>query len=327
MGEIEKYQGTSGALTTTSGRMRLVEWALEADAAYKLAENLCKTPFGKAYAQDPFGAAAAILKGAEVGLTPVTSLGAFDLIQGQPAAKAITLRALVQSQGHEVWIETSTASECVAKAKRKGESQVHESKWTIKRATDLGLTNKDNWKKQPQAMLMARATSEVCRLVAADVILGIGYSSEELLDEVSSVVELKRDKKTSSPAVAIARKSATENASEVEEPEFDDEEADKKTDQPTESEDNPEDIEPISAAQIKTIGAAMTRLGMTDRAVAIAYVGDVVEHPITSRKDLTKDEASKVIRSLLADEDALKDSADKKYQEELAAEAKANGDE
>lgn len=311
--------------------MRLVEWAQEADAAYKLAENLCKTAFAGAYKGDPFGAAAAILKGAEVGLTPVTSLGAFDLINGVPAPKAITLRALAQSHGHRVWIESSTDAKCVAKAIRKGENEVHESVWTIARATGLGISGKDNWKKQPQAMLMARATSEVCRLVAADVILGIGYSAEELSDDIAAVVEIQREQK---PKLTIARATASQNAQEVEEPKFDDEpdtkadapavNTDDSVDQPTEPEDNKE---PISPAQIKTMGAAMTRLGMTDRAVAIAYVGDVVEHPITSRKDLTKDEASKVIRSLLADEEALKDSADKKYQEELAAEAKANGDE
>ena len=207
MSEIELYG---------SSRMRLVEWAEEARAAYSLAENLCKTPFGKAYANDPFGATAAILKGAEVGLTPVTSLGAFDLIQGQPAAKAITLRALVQAHGHKVWIESSTDAKCVAKAQRKGESEVHESIWTIARATGMGLTGKDNWKKQPQAMLMARATSEVCRLVAADVILGIGYSSEELQDEIANVVEMKRESK---PKISIAR--ADKSAPEIEAPEFD----------------------------------------------------------------------------------------------------------
>lgn len=310
--------------------MRLVEWAQEADAAYKLAENLCKTAFAGAYKGDPFAAAAAILKGAEVGLTPVTSLGAFDLIQGVPAPKAITLRALAQSHGHRVWIESSTDAKCVAKAIRKGENEVHESVWTIARANGLGISGKDNWKKQPQAMLMARATSEVCRLVAADVILGIGYSAEELSDDIASVVEIKREPKAK---LTIARATAVENAQDVEEPEFDDE-PDKKVDTPavetgdsidpaTESEDTKEDISP---AQIKAMGAAMTRLGMTDRAVALAYVGDVVQREITSRKDLTKDEASKVIRSLLADEDALKDSADKKYQEELAAQAQEDGE-
>ena len=42
--------------------------------------------------------------------------------------------------------------------------------------------NKDNWKTQPQVMLLARATSEVVRLIAADVLLGIPYSIEELQD-------------------------------------------------------------------------------------------------------------------------------------------------
>jgi hypothetical protein len=149
--------------------MRLVEWAEEARAAHALAEALCQTPFAGAYAGNPGGATAAILKGAEVGLTPVTALGSFDLIQGTPAPKALTLRALVQSHGHRVWIESSTDAECIAKAVRRGESEVHVSKWTIKRAQLMNLTGKKNWKEQPAAMLMARATSEVCRLVAADV--------------------------------------------------------------------------------------------------------------------------------------------------------------
>jgi len=183
-------------------------------------------------------------------------------------------------------------------------------------------------------MLYAKAASEIARKIAADILLGVPYSVEDMeLEEPVEGVKMVRTKKEPTEKVAIARKSATENAQEVEEPEFDD--VDKpvdtqkgeitdSTDLATESEDKVEDISP---AQIKTIGAAMTRLGMTDRAVAIAYVGDVVQREITSRKDLTKDEASKVIRSLLADENALKDSADNKYQEELAAEAKANGDE
>jgi len=180
--------------------MRLVEWAEEARAAHSLAEALCQTPFAGAYANNPGGATAAILKGSEVGLTPVTSLGAFDLISGKPAPQALTLRALVQSRGHRVWIESSTDLECVAKAVRRGESEVHMSKWTIKRAQALGLTNKSNWKNQPAAMLMARATSEVCRLVAADVILGIGYSAEELIDnEPAPTVRVSRAKAEKPP--------------------------------------------------------------------------------------------------------------------------------
>lgn len=162
---------------------RLVEWADEARAAHALAVSLCETPFAGQFKGNAAAGTAAILRGSELGLTPVTSLGAFDLIAGTPAPKAVTLRALVQSHGHSVWIESSTDTECVAKARRFGEDVLHESRWTIERAQKMGLTGKDNWKKQPAAMLIARATSEVCRLVAADLLLGIGYSSEEVRDD------------------------------------------------------------------------------------------------------------------------------------------------
>jgi hypothetical protein len=58
--------------------------------------------------------------------------------------------------------------------------------WTIDRAQKLGLTGKDNWKKQPESMLIARATSEVCRRIAADALLGLPYSVEEIADTVET---------------------------------------------------------------------------------------------------------------------------------------------
>jgi hypothetical protein len=41
-------------------------------------------------------------------------------------------------------------------------------------------------------MLTARATSEVCRLVAADAILGLAYSVEELSDQTAEKVATPR---------------------------------------------------------------------------------------------------------------------------------------
>jgi hypothetical protein len=52
------------------------------------------------------------------------------------------------------------------------------------------LTTKSNWKSQPQAMLVARATSEIARLIASDAILGIAYSIEEIADGVGAGVEV-----------------------------------------------------------------------------------------------------------------------------------------
>jgi hypothetical protein len=52
------------------------------------------------------------------------------------------------------------------------------------RAEKLGLTSRkgENWKRQPIAMLIARATSECARLVAPETLLGLPYSAEELAD-------------------------------------------------------------------------------------------------------------------------------------------------
>jgi hypothetical protein len=161
----------------------LVEWAEAARAAHQIAVSLVKTSFVPAQFRDkPEEATAAILAGGEVGLSPMASLRSFDIIQGVAAPRALTLRAVVQAHGHEVWEEKESATEAKVCGRRAGSTTVQSSTWTLDRASRLGLTGRDQWKKQPQAMLVARATSEVCRRVAADAILGIPYSSEELAD-------------------------------------------------------------------------------------------------------------------------------------------------
>jgi len=263
--------------------MRLVEWAEEARAAHSLAQSLCQTPFAGQYKNDPLAATAAILKGAEVGLTPVTSLGAFDLIQGTPAPKAITLRALVQAHGHSVWIEHSNDSECLAKARRRGESVTHESRWTIGRAQKLGLTSKQNWKNQPAAMLMARATSEVCRMVAADVILGIGYSAEEVGDSDPTPTTTVSRSETKPRSVQRKKPEPVE----APEPELD-----------PEPEPSLPVEEMVTTPQMRKMQAMFSEKGFRDRDDRMAYVNEVVGIEVASSKDLTKDQASRVIDAL-----------------------------
>lgn len=162
---------------------RLVEWAQAADAAYRVADMLCATQFAPAaYRGKAQEATAAILAGAEVGLSPMASLRAFDVIQGTPAPKAITLRAIVQGKGHEIRIDESTADRAVVSGRRKGDADWQTSTWDIARAQQMALTEKSEWKKQPGAMLIARATAEVCRWIAADAIMGMPYTAEEIRD-------------------------------------------------------------------------------------------------------------------------------------------------
>jgi hypothetical protein len=182
----------------------LQAWVRDAGAAHQLATSLCKTSFApKAYRGKPEEGAAAILAGIKWGLDPITALSAFDDIQGTPAPKAITLRAVVQAAGHDIEYTETGPTRVVARGRRYGSETWVESVWTIERAEQAGFTAKNpNYKTQPQSMLTARATAEVARLVASDVVLGIGaYSAEELQDEGLDI-EVRPDRSTAAAILA-----------------------------------------------------------------------------------------------------------------------------
>lgn len=188
----------------------LIRWARDAREAHTIATSLVKTSFvPQSMANKPHEAAAAILTGAEVGLTPMAALRSIDIIQGTPAMRAHALRGLVQARGHEVWVEESGPVQAIVCGRRKGSDHEQRSVWTIDRARLLKLTDKPNWKNQPQAMLVARATSELCRLIASDVLLGLPYSIEELTDETPETATpvarktVKRQTAPETPAPAL----------------------------------------------------------------------------------------------------------------------------
>jgi hypothetical protein len=194
----------------------LVLWAQEARAAASIAVSLAKTAFVPASLRgrdDDTTAAqitAAILAGREVGLQPMAALRSIDIIQGTPAMRAVAIRALVQAAGHDVWVDSVTDDKAVVKGKRAGSDHEQASTWTMTRARNLNLASKDNWKKQPQAMLVARATSEVCRLIASDVLLGMPYSIEELLDQDEATETPKPRKAKRQPLAAVIREAIEE---------------------------------------------------------------------------------------------------------------------
>jgi hypothetical protein len=294
MTDLAVYGNTTPAVVQQQGHMqtqavqRLADWAASAIAAHEVADSLVQTSFvPEAFKGKAHEATAAILAGAEVGLSPMASLRSFDIIGGTAAPRAITLRAIVQSQGHSVWVKESTASRAVVCGSRRGSNVVEQSVWTLDRAKSLGLTNKANWKSQPQAMLGARATSEVCRLVAADAILGIGVTVEELGDnpEATSPAQIEE---TQPATRRMSRKKAEPMRPHVPE-----------TTLPV----SPEMIagEPITEPQMKKLHASFGDLGITDRDEKLAYAARVLDHPVDSSKALTMTEAMLVIDALEAD--------------------------
>jgi hypothetical protein len=299
---IEQHQPRNELATTQDAAVhRLGEWAQAAQAAYSVAENLVRTSFvPEAFRGKPHEATAAILSGLEVGLSPMASLRSFDVIQGTAAPRAITLRAIVQSKGHDIDLIESTASRCVMEGTRKGSSKPQRVTWTLDRAKQLGLTGKPNWKNQPQAMLLARATSEVCRLVAADAILGIAYTAEEIAD--GGTYDAQAASEITAPSAPngtrkMSRRPQTggSEGSPAETSVAEGEAGSTPAGNPSES-----PLLNTSSTLAKRMFATMGDAGITERADRLAYASKILGREIGSSKDLTDADAELLISATQA---------------------------
>lgn len=150
------------------------------DAAYKIGSALANTAMvPKEYRDKPHDATAAILYGAELGLKPTQALQQIFVVQGKPAIYARTMVALLKAKGYAFeTVDTSDESVTVRGTSPRGEAE--EATWNIKRAEKAGYTSNKKYQTDPQAMLYAKAASEVCRKLAPDVLLGIKYTAEDL---------------------------------------------------------------------------------------------------------------------------------------------------
>lgn len=173
---------------STAAVVTLADWASELDAAGQIAAKLCLTPFVPRHFQGkPADAAAAILTGHELGLSPMASLRSIFMISGTPGMYAKSMVAVVQAQGHEVWVDEQSADRVVVCGRRRGSDHVFRTVWDRERVVKAKLNSNAKYQETPQQMMVARGQAEICRQVAADALHGIPYTVEELLDEPPSV--------------------------------------------------------------------------------------------------------------------------------------------
>lgn len=265
----------------------LVLWAYEANQAHQIAIKLAATSFVPASLRGKAGdVTAAILAGQELGLKPMASLRSMDVIQGTPALRAHAMRGLVQSHGHTIQLVESTETRCRMRGRRRGEEEWQTVTWTIERATKLGLTNKDQWRKQPQTMLMARATGEICRLVASDALYAMPYAAEELTDDLAPV-SMTAERTAAEPKKRTARRAALPPPEPPAEPDLD---------EPTPTVVGPT----ITDKQQRMMHALFRDKGFDpkDRDRRLRFVSDVLGYPVTSSAELTVGEAGDVIDAL-----------------------------
>lgn len=158
-------------------------WMSVSDDVARLAHNIAHTEFVPAGLRGKDGAkvAAAILTGRELGLAPMTALASIHVINGKPGISAEMMRALVLAAGHEIVVSEVGTQRVVIKGRREGTTEWTTVAWSDADAKRAGLSG-GNYSKYPRQMLTARATTELCRLIFADVIHGL--RSIEELDEL-----------------------------------------------------------------------------------------------------------------------------------------------
>lgn len=284
MTEVTLYEPQHAA-DPTGGR--LVAWASSLKAAHQIGAALCNTSFVPAtFKGKPEEAAAAILFGDEIGLTPTQALQSVYVISGKPALYARAMVAIVLAAGHE--IETVEKSDTVVsiRGRRRGSEQWTTETWTLARAQKAGYVNNKKYQTDPQSMLYSRAASDICRQIAPDALAGIGYTVEELeAEQAPGKVTITRGDKT-----APVKRAEVEASPELS--------VDHETGEIVDAE-VVEEVALINDAQMRKMRALLGNVGMKDREVVLKYVRGIVGHDVESSKALTKDEASKVIEALV----------------------------
>ena len=131
--------------------------------------------------------------GAAVGVSAMQAINGICFIKGTPTLKAQFMAALVRARGHKLRIITNPGIATVIITRKDDPDFEFKSIWTVDRARNAGLLEKDMWKKYESNMLKARAISECCRDADSGALAGIVYTPEEIASTVGVVVNADGD--------------------------------------------------------------------------------------------------------------------------------------
>lgn len=174
MSEVEIYHAPAPSRTTETLHI--------AEDAWRLAQRITKTEFvPKGLQNRPEAVLAAILKGHELDLPPMTALGSIHVVNGRPGLSAELQRGLVTRAGHEIGFEEMSSTRVTCYGRRSDTGQELRVTWTMEDAKRAKLSEKDVWRQYPRNMLAARASADVCRFLFSDVTGGL-RTVEELED-------------------------------------------------------------------------------------------------------------------------------------------------
>lgn len=170
-----------------------------------------------AFRKKPANVLYAIEYGNMLGIHPLAAMTGVHVMDGKPTASSALMSALVRRAGHKLRVKVTGTVEggdlaATATIVRSDDPDfTFEATWTLQRGLRAGLVDRldvdpngrtivvsktqngkpSNWEKFPEAMVKARAISEVAREACEEALCGVHYTPEELgaiVDEDENVV-------------------------------------------------------------------------------------------------------------------------------------------
>ena len=138
--------------------------------------------------------------------SPWTVMSEMSVIGGRPSFSAKFIRSRVRQAGHRL---RETYKDGVARAviiRSDDPDFEHTAEWDEAKARQHGLWDKGHWRKNPELMLKNRALSECAREACYEVMGGVAYTSDEVLDFTPSErVEQHQQQGVSRTRTQVAR--------------------------------------------------------------------------------------------------------------------------
>jgi hypothetical protein len=254
---------------------------------------------------------ACVATGRALGIDDMSALRLIHVVNGRPTFSAELMVQIVRRYGHSIVGESKEGS-CTITGKRADNGDTMTVTWTLAMAERAGLASKPTWRSYPEAMLWARAASQLCRMLFADCFAGATYTPEELeAGEPQATTQPARSDDVSQAALEPAEPAspASKRASAAQKKKLD-----------------------VLVGQLRDAGRIATEdvwefLGKQDQ-MGDAMDSTMVVHWSPLRERLSKDEASFLIDTLerfAADQDAAWAAGSSSTNEEPQAEVTSGG--
>lgn len=142
---------------------------------------------------DPGAVLAVMLWASTLDVGVMVAMKEMFVVDGQVGMTSGLMAGLVRRAGHDIRVVAESGKECVLQLIRCDDARTDRiESFTLAEAQSANLLHKLNWQRYRKDMLYARALSRLVRRNAREVVLGWGYTRDEL-DTPSVAVQAEQD--------------------------------------------------------------------------------------------------------------------------------------